>query len=75
LGNLLGFDKKITQTSNQHFFVALEVGEGWETSFGVVNEITNETNFVIIDLTTCQLGVGFALNHHIALRNVCFSSH
>jgi hypothetical protein len=61
--------------SSQHFFVAPEVGEGRETSFGVVNKITNEIIFVIIDLTTCQLDVRFVLNHHITSRNVRLSSH
>jgi hypothetical protein len=61
LGNLLGFDKKFTQTSNQHFFIALEAGEEWETSFGVVNKITNETIFVIIDYNYLLIRCWFCL--------------
>lgn len=63
----MGFNKKITQLSNQYFFVALEASEGWETYFGVVNKTTNETIFIIIDYNYLPIRCWFCFepSHYI----------
>jgi hypothetical protein len=38
LGTVLRFDKTTIQVVEQQFCVALEVGDGWETSMVVKNE-------------------------------------
>jgi hypothetical protein len=50
----------------QHYFITLEVGEGWETSLAVKNETTSKLMAILINYDFCFLPSKFCFDysHH-----------